>query len=103
VRLETGPVFKTWDGVDLGPLPEGDLRHVALTGRNDLEQAAIALCPSISPVIAALQATAPLVARMSGSGATCFALYENASARDAAGRAIAANHPQWWQLAGHLR
>ncbi len=101
--LSTGPVFKTWDGRDRGPMPQGSAREIALAGRNDLEAPAIALCPAIADVLAALRDTAPWLGRMSGSGATCFALYENAAQRDAAATRIAALHPDWWQLAGALR
>jgi 4-diphosphocytidyl-2-C-methyl-D-erythritol kinase len=41
--------------------------------------------------------------RMSGSGASCFALYADEAARDAAAAQIAMAHPEWWQLAGKLR
>lgn len=100
VPLNTGPVFKAWDGVDRGPLPTGDLRTIALEGRNDLEAPALALCPVIGNVLAALRETEPVVARMSGSGATCFALYGSAAARDAAQAAMPA---AWWTLTGALR
>ncbi|QYJ06200.1 4-(cytidine 5'-diphospho)-2-C-methyl-D-erythritol kinase [Qipengyuania flava] len=103
VPLSTGPVFKHWDGEDRGPLPEGDARTVALEGRNDLEGPAISLCPQIAGVLSALDGTSPFLARMSGSGATCFALYESASARDAADQQIAERHPGWWRMKGALR
>ncbi|MFZ9396291.1 MAG: 4-(cytidine 5'-diphospho)-2-C-methyl-D-erythritol kinase [Erythrobacter sp.] len=100
IPLSTGPVFKAWDGVDRGALPGGSARAIALAGRNDLEAPAISLCPAIAAVLAALRATGPVLARMSGSGATCFALYRNAEARDAA---QASMRPEWWTLAGALR
>ena len=100
VPLSTGPVFAGWDGQDLGPLPQGSVREIALAGRNDLEASAIALCPAIADVLAALHQTKPLLASMSGSGATCFALFETADKRDAARAAI---NPAWWTLAGSLR
>lgn len=103
VPLATGPVFRRWDGEDRGALPEGDSRTIALAGRNDLEAPAISLCPAIAGVLAALRGTSPILARMSGSGATCFALFENFAARDAAGDRIAEKHPGWWQLRGQLR
>lgn len=100
VPLSTGPVFKAWDGVDLGALPEGDLRTVMLEGRNDLEVPALGLCPVIGDVLSALRATGPVLARMSGSGATCFALYDDMAQRDAAQATMPAD---WWTLAGALR
>ncbi|MEO6093296.1 MAG: 4-(cytidine 5'-diphospho)-2-C-methyl-D-erythritol kinase [Novosphingobium sp.] len=101
--LATGPVFRAWDGVDRGALPSGTTRAIALAGRNDLEAPAIALCPPIAKVLTALTATAPWLARMSGSGATCFALYDGADALRAAAAALAEQHPDWWQMAGALR
>ncbi len=101
--LATGPVFKAWDGHDRGPLPEGSARNIALTGRNDLEPPAVALCPAIAHVLAALRDTAPWLARMSGSGATCFALYDDLAQRDAAAERIAERQPGWWRMAGALR
>jgi 4-diphosphocytidyl-2-C-methyl-D-erythritol kinase len=103
IAVPTGPVFKGWSGVDRGPLPKGTAREIAQAGRNDLEAPAIALCPSIADVLAALHEHEPWLARMSGSGATCFGLYENAAQRDAAAARIAAAHPEWWQMAGKLR
>ncbi|MFN3517201.1 MAG: 4-(cytidine 5'-diphospho)-2-C-methyl-D-erythritol kinase [Novosphingobium sp.] len=100
VPLSTGLVFKAWDGVDRGPLPTGDMRTITRDGRNDLEAPALALCPVIGEVLAALRQTGPMVARMSGSGATCFALYASAAARDAAQAAMPA---AWWTLTGALR
>jgi len=100
VPLATGPVFRAWDGEDRGPLPQGTVREIALAGRNDLEAPAIGLCPVIADVLAALRATDPWLARMSGSGATCFALYDSEDARDAAAARIS---PDWWRMAGKLR
>ena len=82
VAVSTASVFARWDGVDRGALPQGDARAIALEGRNDLEGPAISLCPQIAGVLAALDGTAPFLARMSGSGATCFALYDDVAARE---------------------
>lgn len=98
--LSTGPVFKAWDRQDRGALPEGPASRIAREGRNDLEAPAITLCPVIAEVLAALQDTNPWLARMSGSGATCFALYDTIEARDAA---QAAMPKAWWTMAGRLR
>jgi 4-diphosphocytidyl-2-C-methyl-D-erythritol kinase len=67
---------------------------------NDLEAAAVALCPPIAEVLAAL-ASLPgaRLARMSGSGATCFALFDTAAAAEAAARALPA---AWWSHGGGL-
>lgn len=108
-RLSTGPVFKAWDGQDRGPLPdceEGNIsnaRNIALHGRNDLTEGAISLVPSVKEVLHQLTLDEAWLTRMSGSGATCFALYDTLTARDAAAARIAKAHPEWWQLAGKLR
>ena len=103
VPLATGPVFKGWDGVDRGAMPSGSARAIAIGGRNDLEAPAIALCPEIANVLAALGETGPLLARMSGSGATCFALFTGQDDMDKALEYMALWHPEWWTLAGSLR
>ena len=98
VPLPTGPVFRGWDGIDRGPLPSGDLRTIAREGRNDLEPGAIALVPQIADVLDWLRRSGAWLVRMSGSGATCFALYDTVAQRDAA------KVPEgWWHLAGTLR
>jgi 4-diphosphocytidyl-2-C-methyl-D-erythritol kinase len=72
----------------------------ARAGRNDLEPPATALVPVIGEVVAMLRLQSGVVlARMSGSGATCFALFETEADRDAAARVIAAARPGWWQSA----
>jgi len=101
--VPTGPVFKAWDGMDRGGMPSGSVREIALAGRNDLEAPAIAICPVISDVLAVLHQTGPLLARMSGSGATCFALYESEHELRAAAEKLAETRPQWWQMMGKLR
>lgn len=103
VPLATGQVFKAWDGADRGPMPEGTAREIALEGRNDLEAPAISLCPPVAGVLDALQAAAPWLARMSGSGATCFALFDDAEALRAASERLALEHPGWWRMEGRLR
>jgi 4-diphosphocytidyl-2-C-methyl-D-erythritol kinase len=95
VPLSTAAVFAAWDGIDRGPLADWE------TGRNDLEAAAIALVPEITDVLNALSGAR--IARMSGSGATCFGLYESDGTRDAAGARIAARNPAWWVSQTRLR
>lgn len=64
---------------------------------NDLEAPAVALAPVIADVLAALRALAGCgLARMSGSGATCFGLFSSSSAAAAAAEALRAKHPGWW-------
>jgi len=104
VPVPTGPVFKGWDGVDRGALAGGDPLAAAHAGRNDLEAPAIAMQPVIADAISALAAMpGARLARMSGSGATCFALFGTADERDAARDAIENRFPGWWTLATLLR
>ena len=95
VALSTAEVFAGWDREDRGPL--GEWRD----GRNDLTAPAIALVPQITSVLAWLN-TQPgaNVVRMSGSGATCFALFDSEEARDSAADAVPR---EWWRLATFLR
>lgn len=72
-------------------------------GSNDLEAPAMRIQPVISAVISALNATnGAWLARMSGSGATCFAIYENTAEAGRAAQQIRLDHPQWWVHAGTL-
>jgi 4-diphosphocytidyl-2-C-methyl-D-erythritol kinase len=72
-------------------------------GTNDLEPAAIALCPAVAAVLAALAVTPGCrLARMSGSGATCFGLYPSETAAEAAAHALADAHRDWWVRATTL-
>lgn len=102
--LATGPVFAGWDGIDRGPLGAGDPVAAARMGRNDLEAPATAILPVIAEVLASLRASAGAeLVRMSGSGATCFALFGDIESRDRAARNLASQHPDWWQLPTRLR
>jgi 4-diphosphocytidyl-2-C-methyl-D-erythritol kinase len=102
--VPTGPVFKGWDGVDRGALAEGDPLAAALAGRNDLQPPAVVMQPVIADVVSALAAMqGARLARMSGSGATCFALFGTSKERDAAQSAIENRFPAWWTLATLLR
>ena len=95
IALSTAEVFARWDGVDRGPLD--DWR----TGRNDLEQPAIKLVPEIETLLAWLgRRDGATFVRMSGSGATCFALFETEQARDEAAALVPS---QWWHLSTFLR
>lgn len=96
----TGPVFKAWDGVDRGALDRARWRQA----RNDLEAPALQLLPGIGDVLASLKALPGVsLTRMSGSGATCFAVFETIADRDAAASALARIRPDWWMLATRLR
>lgn len=114
VPLATGPVFAR---LGAGPAPErieqpqqpvfrdglaGVLRHMH-TEPNDLETPARALCPEIGEVLAAL-ADCPgvRIARMSGSGPTCFALFDGMAAAEHAAARLRGEHSGWWVVASTI-
>lgn len=82
------------------PAPQDGFGNVAAlvdwlrVQRNDLQAPAIALCPAVAQVLEAL-ADAPL-ARMSGSGATCFALVEDEAGAEHLADRVRREHPDWW-------
>lgn len=95
VSLSTADVFALWDGTDNGPLE--DWR----SGWNGLETAAMGIAPQIETVLAWLSAQPGAhIVRMSGSGATCFALFESEQARDSAAELVPR---EWWHLPTFLR
>lgn len=102
--LSTGPVFTGWDGRDRGPLAANSLDAIIAEGRNDLQPPAIALVPEIAEILDAMQRQAGVrLARMSGSGATCFALMESPAALDRAASALAKARPDWWIMTSRVR
>jgi 4-diphosphocytidyl-2-C-methyl-D-erythritol kinase len=78
-------------------MPTDALIAALRTGRNDLESAACLLAPVIGDLLAVL-AAAPgcRLARMTGSGATCFALFKDCRSAARAKKAILRAHPSWW-------
>jgi 4-diphosphocytidyl-2-C-methyl-D-erythritol kinase len=108
VAVATKAVFARWTAAAVAPVAldvtaiaklgdREELLQVLATQANDLEAPAIALAPVIAEVLAALRALARCsVARMSGSGATCFALFASAAAAQEAAKVLHAKHPQWW-------
>jgi 4-diphosphocytidyl-2-C-methyl-D-erythritol kinase len=95
----TGPVFSGWDRIDRGALDPAQW----MRGRNDLTASAMEVVPEIEEVLAVLTAQLPTVSRMSGSGATCFALFGNEADRDGAADRLIADHPDWWIMTSELR
>jgi 4-diphosphocytidyl-2-C-methyl-D-erythritol kinase len=80
-----------------------DWVEVLAANFNDLETPAMRIQPVIGDVLAALNATnGAWLARMSGSGATCFAIFENTPEAQRAAQKIQLEHPQWWVHAGVL-
>ena len=72
-------------------------------GVNDLERPAITVQPVIATVLQALrESRGARVARMSGSGATCFAIFEDDVSATHAAKALQAQQPTWWVHAGTL-
>jgi 4-diphosphocytidyl-2-C-methyl-D-erythritol kinase len=104
----TGAVFRALaspDNPGHDAVPEG-LDAAAFAAwlarqRNDLEPAAQAVAPGIGAALDVLRASGAAVARMSGSGATCFGLYATPGAAEAAARGLA--RPGWWVRATVLR
>ena len=104
VGLSTAAVFGALLRRDNPPLPPAApmpdaAALAAYLGhcRKDLEAPALSLVPQIGAVLAALQGqTGCLLARMSGSGATCFGLFASASAAVAAATALRAQSAAWW-------
>lgn len=117
VACPTGPIFRAFDGADGGrdfreqPLPDfpsGADGKTALINwlclqENDLQAPAIALVPEVGIVLDALDAIdTALVCRMSGSGATCFALFETMNEARGAAAKLRAEHYDWWVQATEL-
>ena len=110
----TGPVFRAYDAVG-GGAGFRELEQVPAFGsaaeligwlgrqRNDLEAPAISLVPEIGTVLSDLQALPEArLARMSGSGATCFALFETEAAAVRGTSLLSEAHPDWWVRATTL-
>ena len=106
IAVSTGAIFKAFDSApDIRETPRpmkpsGDLLVRALDGRNDLEPIAIAQAPVIGDVLRVLASqTGCQLARMSGSGATCFGIFESQSAALKAEAAIKKQASDWWVVA----
>lgn len=111
VHVPTPEIFRRLavkDNPAMSPLPGPGASVSAwitwlLAQRNDLQAPAIAAAPEIGGVLRALEDTAEaLLARMSGSGSTCFALYPSMEAAQAAEAALRGAHPGWWSVATRL-
>jgi 4-diphosphocytidyl-2-C-methyl-D-erythritol kinase len=100
MSVSTASIFKAWDGIDGGSLQSNDIWDSVITGRNDLEPLAAAICPVITDILERLSQASPALARMSGSGATCFALFDDATELQAAAATL---DPAWWVMESILR
>jgi len=108
VSVSTPDVFRTLKSKSnpkMDTVPEGgslqDLVAWLETQRNDLEPAALHVQPVIDQVLKALDGA--LLARMSGSGATCFGIYPDLDAAKNAAARISKAHPAWWVAPTTLR
>ena len=114
IALATKAVFAGWkpnlaavmptDSTTLGAMTKRDqLLGFLKNQANDLELPALALAPAIADVLTALRNQQGCeLARMSGSGSTCFAVFASAAEAITAAEAIHAAHPQWWVRATAL-
>jgi 4-diphosphocytidyl-2-C-methyl-D-erythritol kinase len=106
--VSTPDVFKRLVSRHNDPMPDGIPAFDSAQGfaawlatqRNDLEQAALGVVPEIAACLAALDDA--LLARMSGSGATCFGLYASEQAANHAAGRIDHAHPDWWVTAAEV-
>jgi 4-diphosphocytidyl-2-C-methyl-D-erythritol kinase len=104
VGVSTAAVFAGWDGQDRGALEASSLGGLIGRGRNDLEAPARAFAPVIGDVLAGLcEAKGVRLARMSGSGATCFALFDDAGRMAETAATLRRAHPGWWVMETGVR
>ncbi len=101
--ISTPDIFKAWDGVDQGPLAGPDLLTMAKSGSNGLTKAAADIQPIISEILNLLETTGPVLSRMSGSGATCFALYRSDEEKEQAAASLRRSAPDMWIMSGELK
>lgn len=110
VETPTPAVFKARRG-DFSPparwdQPPKSARYLATflaTRKNDLTAPAIIVAPVVADVLSAIAATKDcLLSRLSGSGATCFGVFETATTAEAARQQVKAQHPDWWTVAAKI-
>ena len=103
LQLSSTPPASLDDGTVAKLRSREELVRVLALQANDLEPPAIALAPIIADVLAALRGLEGCaLARMSGSGATCFALFASADEAAVAEKLLAAKNPTWWVKATML-
>jgi len=100
VPVSTAMIFKAFDKIGSSSefqLPAGSLLEMAQGGRNDLQEIAISIEPSIQTVLDGISTQEGCqLARMSGSGATCFGLFSDSKQAQIAANNLKENHPDWW-------
>ncbi len=110
VHVPTPAVFRALARKDGAPMPDplpvfadaAALADFLRSQRNDLEEPAVALAPVIGAALRGLAAQDDcLLARMSGSGATCFGLFADAGAADRAAADLRQTYPGWWICSTH--
>lgn len=101
--VSTADIFAAWDGTDRGALGEGRVMPIALAGRNDLQKPAAALLPVVADLLQMLEQCQPILARMSGSGATCFALFDHPAGAEKAAVRCSQAMPGIWTMTGKFR
>ncbi len=95
--------FSRADRLDGMPATVEDLAAALFSRSNDLTDAAIQTAPAIGEVLAVLEELdGALISRLSGSGATCFALFAGQAQADAAAQSLRRDHPDWWVAAAPL-
>jgi 4-diphosphocytidyl-2-C-methyl-D-erythritol kinase len=100
---ESGLKYSNPGTFDYGPNDLSELVSILQSRNNDLAPAAVGLAPVIGDVISALErCNGAKMARMSGSGATCFALFTDPGEAAAATLKLSHDHPRWWVRAGSL-
>lgn len=115
VKLATAPVFKTLNAKPLDPEEAGspplfrrwknaeEAAAILQEGRNDLEAPAVALEPAVKTVLDTLRGLdGCLLARLSGSGPTCFGIFSCPHCTASAAEKLARAHPGWWVQATML-
>lgn len=109
-QVSTAAVFAARKGEFSAPAPWrpprdlGELVARLALSENGLFDAAVSIAPAIADVLDSLErAPSCLLARMSGSGGACFALFPDLTAATEAARGLKADHPQWWVAASRFR
>ncbi len=105
VAVPTAAVFRALTarrGTDMAIPKTIDLDFLRAAG-NDLEAPALSIQPAIADVLGEIDAQpGSLLVRMSGSGATCFGLFQSAALMNTAAQKIAVKHPNWWVCATRI-